>query len=112
MAQVDFTNARIAPAIITGFGNPTENTYLSINQQKLTNSSGAYISNGSSTQLKNESKQLVYLYQGTFSASGTEFYVITYNNGSSRFSGWKVSNITFSSGDTYVFSIKADLICQ
>lgn len=108
MAQVDFTNARIAPATLGG-SNPTKNAYLNLNTTALVDASDNVIVSGYSSQLiKNEQKQFVYMYSGTFTTSGTECY-LRYATTSGW---WKISNITFSSGDTYQFSIKADLICQ
>lgn len=113
MAEVDFSNARIAPATTfngSSLSNPTKNSNVSL----ATNSWAFYDASSnvvnqtsrSGSQLVSAQKQLVYLYQGTFSASGTEFYLIIEG------AGWKVSNISFSSGDTYIFKIRADLICQ
>lgn len=117
MAQVDFSNARIAPytgsAIAPSWSrvNPTYFTYLTLTSSTdIIDANGSRISQATITTLKNAQKQFVILYSGTFSASGTEFY-IAYAAGTAV-AGWKISNISFSSGDTYVFSIKADLICQ
>lgn len=112
MAEVDFSHAKIEPAT-TGwmtFINPTSVAYVTLSAASgnIYNSSGTTIGNIFATRLVNEQKQLVYQYQGTFSASGTEFYMST---GQSH-SAWRVFNISFNSGDTYLFQVKADLICQ
>lgn len=116
MAQVDFTNARISPYTGNGIApssprvNPTRYSYVTLTSStEFLDASGNRVSQPTKTTLKNAQKQFVILYNGTFTASGTEFYIV-YDNGGCA--GWKVSNISFSSGDTYVFSIKADLICQ
>lgn len=107
MAQVDFTNARIAPY---GTKNPTEYSYVNMSQGTLYDANGNSVcTNIGYTITKNVQKQLVIIFSGTFTTSGTQFFVqSTYNSNCP----WKVSNISFNNGDTYVFSIKADLICQ
>lgn len=121
MAEVDFSHARIQPVAYPGIGqgsfsgytaiNPTGKSNVSLNMtSNLWNGNGGSINNGTITGLVNEKKQLVFQYQGTFNASGTEFYIIHYGN--YEMGAWKISNISFSSGDTYIFQIKADLICQ
>lgn len=115
MAEVDFSHAKIAPA--TSFNgsttvNPTANSDVSLNPNGyyLYNSNGDSISSAMyPTKLINTAKQMVLQYSGTFTASGTEFYVRTVG---SYMAAWRVYNISFSSGDTFIFQIKADLICQ
>ena len=117
MAQVDFTNARIEPYTGTLGGrtnvNPTAHEKVMIyNDVSLTDSSGNAVSSGYTvTTLINQQKQLMVLYNGTFSASGTEFYILGIPN-SNQICGWRVYNISFSSGDTYVFQINATLVCN
>ena len=111
MAEVDFTNARIEPSSLGNWVNPTNAADVSLNNYSyyLLDSSGSSISSAlSPTQLINQQKQLMFLYQGTFTASGTEFYI----RPTSSLSGWKVSNISFNSGDTFVFQINATLTCN
>jgi len=122
MAEVDFSNARIEPVAYPGIGqnpfasysaiNPTGKANVSLAMSaNLWNASSTSITTGATqTRLVNESKQLTYLYQGTFNASGTEFYIIYY--GSNTMGAWKVLNISFNSEDTYVFQINADLVCN
>lgn len=109
MAEVDFSHARITPS---GNINPSGSSYLGMTSSMLFSDSSlsTLISSGSRSQLVNTQKQFVYQYQGTFTANGTEFYVGNIVNNVSHV--WKVSNISFQSGDTYVFKIRADLICQ
>lgn len=109
MAEVDFSNARIEPT--TALKNPTYAANLGLDNNPV-NSSGSSITGGASyTRLINEPKQLTYLYQGTFTASGTEFY-IRYATGEGTYTRWRIYNISFSSGDTYVFTINATLTCN
>ena len=110
MAEVDFSNARIEP-YTTAQGvtaqNPTRNRYMSLNTGVLySSSSGGEIASVTRSTLINEKKQLLILFQGAFTASGTEFYLID------SLAAWHVSNISFSSGDTYVFQINATLVCN
>lgn len=106
MAQVDFSNAVIEPY---GTQNITAYSNLDLNTTVLRDANDNTISNAfTPSQLINQQKQLMYLYQGTFSASGTEFYMY-YTNGQGK---WKISNISFSSGDTFVFQINATLVCN
>ena len=105
MAQVDFSNARIEPWDTT---NNTAWANLNLDNGDLYAEHWVQISSGSVSRLINQQKQLMYLYQGTFTASGTEFYVST----GGRAGQWKVSNISFSNGDTYVFQINASLVCN
>lgn len=111
MAEVDFSHARIQPA--TSYGghsnleNPAKYQYVSLaTVDYLYDINENTIASLNRTQLVNQQKQLVYQYSGTFTASGTEFYF------GHSLAIWKVSNISFSSGDTFIFQIQADLICQ
>lgn len=120
MAQVDFSNARIEPCAYPGIGSGAFSGYSAINPmgksnvslamtEQLWNANGGSINtNATVTQLINQQKQLIYLYQGTFNTSGTEFYIIYY--GDYQVGAWKISNISFDSGDTYIFRIRADLV--
>lgn len=107
MAMVDFSNAHIEPS---GTQNVTADTTLNLNVSGLYDSSGNRINSNSSTrsELVNQQKQLMYNYQGEFTDSGTELYI--YQNVSTRC--WRISNISFSNGDTYVFQINATLTCN
>ena len=111
MAEVDFSHARIEPWS-NNSNNPTTSACVSLaGMTDLFNSSIQSISSTiTRTNLVNQQKQLVYQYSGRFTASGTEFYLVAYDG--SFYNGWKVSNISFSSGDNFIFQIKADLICQ
>ena len=104
MAQVDFTNATIAPYSSNPMG-----TYTSgLNSANAFYNSGstAITSSLTTSTVKSESGEAIYQYTGTFSATGTEFY-FGYNN---SYLCWKVSNISFNSGDTFTFKIKANIV--
>lgn len=112
MAEVDFTNARIEPfSGLSGLPNPTSKSYLGLDTNNLYDvvNYTTEVGVGTRTRVKDAQKSFVNLYSGTFNTSGTQFGVWALGG---TLTGWKVSNITFSAGDTYVFSIKADLICQ
>jgi hypothetical protein len=110
MAEVDFSNARIELDTRKP-DNPTvaENVALTLAGGRLYDASGnSIVSSYNISNLINQQKQLMYLYHGTFNASGTEVYLTTTNFGT----GWKITNISFQSGDTYVFQINATLVCN
>lgn len=114
MAEVDFSNARIEPAssyMSLSLRNPTviANVALSYNNALYNASGTAITSSFNRTQLINQQKQLMYLYQGTFSTSGTEFYIVGSDD---SLAAWKVSNISFQAGDTFIFQINATLTCN
>ena len=111
MAEVDFSNATIEPATtLAGMTmyNPTRNEKLSLTAYggKLFNSNGVEIGTGTLTLLVNELKQFVYQFRGTFSAGGTEAYIVGND------AAWRIYNISFSNGDTYSFTINATLTCN
>lgn len=111
MAEVDFSNAKIAPGVTYAgltWQNPSKNANVSLAANSyLYDANENPVSTGLvRTRIKNAQKQLVYSYSGTFSTSGTEFYLVD------SYAGWRVWNISFNAGDTFVFKIRADLICQ
>lgn len=104
MAQVDFSNAHIAPYDKNPIG--TYNTGFAT-VTSFRDSGGNTITNTVSlTTLKNESAEAIYRFTGSFSASGTEFYF----GYASSYICWRVTNVTFSSGDTFDFSVKLNII--
>lgn len=108
MAQVDFSNAVLSisttsPLAIyfTGFSSNTSG-----NSNHILNQSGqAITSSRSLTKNVTSKNKLIMTMSGTFSASGTEFYIAY-----SPDFFWKVSNITFASGDTFTFQVTVDLV--
>lgn len=109
MAEVDFSHARITPA---GAVNPAAYSYVNLtNLSGFRDASDNSVASVTITTLVNQQKRFVKMFSGTFTASGTEFYIWQYSSpyGVGK---WKVSNISFNSGDTFIFQIQADLICQ
>ena len=115
MADVDFSNAKIEPVNNLGgvLYNPTQTSYVSLESDiRLYDNALNTISTSSNpSQLVNEQKQLVVMYNGTFNASGTEFYIVG-KSGTTRVAAWRIYNISFNSGDTYLFQINATLTCN
>ena len=107
MAQVDFSNATIEIDTTYSTRNPAGTSYINISGV-ITDAGENTIAVTSTSGLINESKQYMVQVLGTFTASGTEFYFQA-NRGYAR---WKVSNISFSSGDTFVFQVNASLVCN
>lgn len=110
MAMVDFSNAKIS--VDNSSSNPPS-TQLYANVDAfigwLNDANNNHIcTNKNVTQVVNQDKKLVAAFTGTFTASGTEFY-LRYDSGGAR---WKVSNISFQSGDTYSFQIPIEIICN
>ena len=112
MAQVNFSNAVLTPPSAFMFNTGSFGIGANNNDaKKLWNSRGSSItSNFTVTIIINEQSRKVAQYQGTFSVSGTEFY---FGDGASDATKkWKISNISFESGDTYNFQIPVNLICN
>lgn len=106
MAQLDLSNAHISVANIS----PLENANLSLNQSwNFRNASKVQISNGNGSQASRDKDGILLRYYGTFTASGTEFYLFSNNSYGNH---WRISNVSFSSGDTYDFTIAANLTCN
>lgn len=104
MAQVDFTNAHIQP-----YGNNPiyeQGDAGLANVTNFYNSSGTAIATVSKSVITDDPKKLVFNLSGTFSASGTEFYIGT--SGSDFV--YRVFNIHFSNGDTFIFRFNANIV--
>ena len=105
MAMVDFSNA----VLDVNREKPLNYQYLSTDEYNhyLMDANGNIINSNRSTQvLTNTPTTLSRLYTGSFTASGTEFYLGTYFTTGSA---WKVSNVSFSSGDSYSFVIDIEV---
>ena len=110
MAQVDFSNAVLD--VFTGNEyviayKPMEATYQYMH---LTQAIYFYDLQGNSISRVNPSVSIIQntptkvsiLYVGEFTASGTEFLIGVHGgSGNRKYAGWKVSNISFNSGDAY-----------
>ena len=100
MAQVDFSNAVMEPYM----WNPASSSYLALTGD-LRNSGGTLVTSSKSYNIiKNTVDELSIKVTGTFNTSGTEFYFYQ------SYFFWKISNISFSSGDTFEFQVNADLV--
>ena len=105
MAQVDFSNAILEPSPVSGATPLTHSDYLRIFYSAgIWNAvnGAAIVTNNNYAKLINTSNKVTIIYTGTFTASGTEFYI---GFSSSSLKIWRVSNISFNSGDTYSFAI-------
>ena len=97
MADVDFSHATMS-VNTTNSRRPISEAYVTLadNPPELYNFSGTIITtSGTRSEIRNTPSVLSYLYTGTFTASGTEFYM----------GAFKISGVSFSSGDTYSFII-------
>lgn len=108
MAQADFTNAVLTPYNNPTYFSPLVNPYESLNTNFLANpSTTSSIGTGSVNRLNTSQNERYDVFSGTFTASGNEFYIASANNVAYIF--WKVSNVTFNSGDTFNFQIHVDM---
>lgn len=105
MAQVDFSNAVFEPLISSQNINPMGFNYGRLGLRSgnvFTDSSDNSITSSLTVNVvKKTTKEYVLSYIGTFSASGTEFYI----KDSTVTKIWRVSNISFASGDTFTLQI-------
>ena len=103
MASIDFSNATLEPVITVSV-----DSYITLNPTwnitKIYDASGNEIGVFSSKQLlTDETNYFTVLFVGSMSASGTEMYLGA-NSGTQKY--WKISNISFASGDTFTLQIK------
>ena len=108
MADVDFSNAVLdVRSDITPINPMSPSNYLlfDVTATLYDSNAGWVVSSGATkTVLSNTSTKVSILFRGTFSTSGTAFYMGD-NSVAAERRPWKVSNISFSSGDTYAFVI-------
>jgi len=104
MAMVDFTNAKIH---VPESYNPTDQAFLGIGGNFLTDANGSSVGSMSATKIKEDPKHFIYEYAGSFTASGTEFYFGL----NLAFMRWKMTGISFQAGDTFVFQVPVTLTC-
>lgn len=106
MAQIDFSNARIEPYNTNPVNNNTN--YVSLNNAYFSADSGGTTINENvhANIMSATNNRIVIRYYGQMKAgvSGTSFAM-----GSMT---WRVSNISYSGGDTYDFTIGCDLTCN
>lgn len=108
MAQVDFTNAVLDVNPSSGSKPMNAGYYLALTYEAvLYDLNHVRISDSEHLSIiTNTPSKVSILYTGVFTASGTVF-----NIGYAVFNSimWKVSNISFSSGDTYSFVIDIEV---
>lgn len=108
MAQVDFSNAVLEP--YTDVKPLTAQYDLGIEINNISNAnSGIIASNLTTTVLENTLSKRSVLFTGTFTDSGTECYLYYYFSIAVHNIYWKISNISFSSGDTFSFVIDIEV---
>ena len=106
MAVVDFSNAVLEH---NGNTKPFDQKYISVigdntvicdaNKQVITSSY-------TKTKEVDDKGRFVAAFNGTLTTSGTELY-IKFGGGAWDTMYWKITNISFNSGDTFSFKIKA-----
>jgi hypothetical protein len=103
MADVDFSSAVLDANTYPMRGG----NYMGLSDDRLWDSSFQVINTNRSVRIiTNTITKVSVLFSGTFTASGTEFY-LGYLSAYER--GWRVSNIAFSSGDAYSFVIDIEV---
>lgn len=105
MAIVDFSNAVIEPFSGSPFLSASislgSGTYVTdINNQSIAD-------NQSRTVKRSATNELIIQYSGTLTASGTAMYI---SNNFNPPIHWRISNISFASGDTFNFQIVANMV--
>lgn len=104
MAQLDLSNAHITP--IFPPANDAGYLFLASSNFRFFDVNGQQIASGSGSILVEQTSNFKVYYSGSFTASGTEFYIGKLNTQPV----WRVSGVSFSVGDTYAFTIRADII--
>lgn len=97
MAQVDFSSAVLTKPNTSAWSTAN----LKLNDNALKDANNNLIASPTITRT-NTATRLTHNYSGSFTASGTEFYI-------GNLSGWYVSGISFSAGDTFNFAIDIDI---
>ena len=88
--------------------NPFERARLSISTDMgfvICDSSNNQIATSSLSIMSSSADGFVAKITGTFSASGTEFYI----RDAYSHIHWKISNVTFASGDTFAFNVNTTI---
>ena len=102
MAEVDFSNAIFTPYN----NNPVAFSSIGLGNYVADANGVSLVSTVAKNQLSLDVNEYMCVYDGTFNASGTEFYIGATNANTC----WRVSNISFNSGDTFSFQIKSNLV--
>lgn len=108
MAEINFSNAVLTPWKDSGLRSAIGIAYLDLRVGIIVNSSGTVItSTFNSTALKESASEIIIAIRGTMTASGNEFYIAYSAAGTPKV--WRISNISFQSGDTFYLQIKATI---
>ena len=110
MAQVDFSNAVLdvyeGSSSILPATPMAQNNYLKLLGGINSISGSSAVTTGDSVSvITNTPSKVSILHTGTFAESGTAFLIGQYWDNSNWRAPWKVSNISFSAGDSYSFII-------
>jgi len=110
MAVVDFSNAVLKPLLYNN-NPPYADYYMDFypynNSVYLCDANGNVICNRPSTRKVDATSEYVIEFSGNMTASGTEMYIGWGNFQFGYTNHWKIENVTFSSGDTVYFQVKA-----
>ena len=107
MAQVDFSNAILDVAPTNVANVICEQTLaLGYGSSLYDNNQTIITSDSSFRVLTKTNSKVTYFFQGKFNTNGTECYIY---NGYYMKNYWRISNISFSSGDSYSFTIDVEI---
>ena len=108
MAQVDFSNAVLDVNPNTYQPPMNNNNFMGMSGGAgyLYDQSYNILASGNLSVLLNTPSKVSLLFTGAFGTGGTEFY---FGSAYYNISTWKVSNISFNSGDTYSFVIDIEV---
>lgn len=111
MAEVDFSNAVLdvfeGNEYVSAYNPMSTSDYMQLKNSSVEyfynlQGNGISVPNPVVSILSNTPTKVSISYVGTFNSSGTEFLIGLYSvTGGYKYAGWKVSNVSFSSGDTY-----------
>ena len=111
MAQIDMSNA-----VLTPMYSGTNGTSIPLLFGFVSLMADYYILDSSDQRIgtvtyttSTEEYSFENIYNGTFTASGTEFWLAYIYNNSITYRFWRISNISFQSGDTFEMNIKYNL---
>lgn len=109
MAEIDFSNATVS---VIGTSNVIDTSYVILNTCNLYDVTGLNkYSNNFSRQVITATPKYSAIFYGTMARNGTEFYIYvqaTNGNGETN-RGYKISNISFQTGDTFNFIVSAEI---
>ena len=113
MAIVDFSNAVLTPLLYNNTP-PYADYYMdfypySMTSVYLCDANGNLICDTPSARKIDNKSEYIIEFRGTMTASGSVMYIGNGNNTSGWTNHWKIENVTFSSGDTVYFQVKAAL---